>query len=42
VREEQGPTTAFATKKKILNLTDQDELLHLRKEVEQLRMERDI
>jgi len=42
VRAEQGPTTASATRKKVLNLTDQDELLRLRKEVEQLRMERDI
>ena len=42
VRAEQKPTTASATKKKVLNLTDQDELTHLRKEVEQLRMERDI
>ena len=42
VRAEQGPTTASATRKKVLNLADQDELLRLRKEVEQLRMERDI
>jgi transposase len=42
VRAEQGPTTASATRKKVLNLTDQDELLRLRKEVDQLRMERDI
>jgi len=42
VRAEQGPTTASATRKKVLNLTDQDELLRLRKEIEQLRMERDI
>ena len=42
VRAEQGLTTASATRKKVLNLTDQDELLRLRKEVEQLRMERDI
>jgi transposase len=34
--------TPPATKKKVLNLTDQDELTRLRKEVEQLRMERDI
>jgi transposase len=34
VRAEQKPTTASATKKKVLNLTDQDELTHLRKEVE--------
>jgi len=42
VRAEQGPTTASVTRKKVLNLTDQDELSRLRKEVEQLRMERDI
>jgi transposase len=43
VRAEQGPTTPpSATKKKVLNLADQDELTRLRKEVEQLRMERDI
>jgi transposase len=42
VRAEQDPTTASATRKKVLNLTDQDELSRLRKEVEQLRMERDI
>jgi len=42
VRAEQGPTTESATRKKVLNLTDQDELSRLRKEVEQLRMERDI
>ena len=42
VRAEQSPQTASATRKKVLNLTDQDELSRLRKEVEQLRMERDI
>lgn len=42
VRAEQGPATSSTTKKKVLNLTDQDELSHLRKEVEQLRMEREI
>ncbi len=42
VRAEQGPTTTSATRKKVLNLTAQDELSRLRKEVEQLRMERDI
>ena len=42
VRAEKEPTTASATKKKVLNLTDQDELSRLRKEVEQLRMEREI
>ena len=42
VRAEQGPATVSTTKKKVLNLTDQDELTRLRKEVEQLRMEREI
>jgi len=42
VRAEQEPIAISATKKKVLNLTDQDELTRLRKEVEQLRMERDI
>lgn len=42
VRAEQGPTTASAAKKSILNLTDQDELTRLRKENERLRMEREI
>ena|ERR1035437_4205946 len=42
VRAEQWPATASTTKKKVLNLTDQDELTRLRKEVEQLRMEREI
>jgi transposase len=42
VRAEQGPAVASSAKKKFLNLTDQDELTRLRKEVEQLRMEREI
>lgn len=42
VRAEQCPTTASSSGKKVLKLTDQDELSRLRKEVEQLRMERDI
>ena len=42
VRAEQVPATASSVKKKFLNLTDQNELTRLRKEVEQLRMERDI
>jgi transposase len=42
VRAEQEPIAISATKKKVLNLTDQDELTRLRKEVEQLRMEREI
>jgi len=41
VRAEKGPTVS-PTKKNILNLTDQSELMRLRKEVEQLRMEREI
>jgi transposase len=39
VRAEQE---SIAPKKKVLNLTDQGELTQLRKEVEQLRMEREI
>jgi len=42
VRAEQCPTTASSSREKVLKLTDQDELSRLRKEVEQLRMERDI
>ncbi|WP_333877273.1 hypothetical protein [Methylobacter sp.] len=42
MRAEQGPAAASSAKKKFLNLTDQDELTRLRKEVEQLRMEREI
>ncbi len=38
---EKGPTVS-ATKKPALNLTEQSELTRLRKEVEQLRMEREI
>jgi len=41
-RAEQSPAAASSAKKKVLNLTDQDELTRLRKEVEQLRMEREI
>jgi transposase len=41
VRAEKEPTT-LATKKKVLNLTNQYELSRLRKEVEKLRMEREI
>ena len=42
VRAEQGSLSPLATKKSVLNLTRQGELTRLRKEVEQLRMERDI
>jgi transposase len=43
VRTELGPATSVsAEKKSVLNLTDQSELLRLRKENEQLRMEREI
>lgn len=42
VRAERGPVAANTTKKKIFNLLEQDELIRLRKEVEQLRMEREI
>ena len=39
-RAEQGPPTPLATRKSVLNLTDQGELTRPRKEAEQLRMER--
>ena len=39
-RAGQGPPTPLATKKSVLNLTDQGELTRPRKEAEQLRMER--
>jgi transposase len=42
VRAEQGAITPSAKKKRVLNLTDQDELTRLSKEVEQLRMAREI
>ena len=42
VRAEQGSIAPSSTKKSVLNLTDQGELTRLRKEVEQLRMEREI
>ena len=42
VGAEQGSLSPSATKKSVLNLTDQGELTRLRKEVEQLRMEHDI
>lgn len=43
VRAEGKPlTTESATKKPGLNLADQDELIRLRKENEQLRLEREI
>jgi len=42
VRAEQGSISPSATKKSVLNLTDQGELTRLRKEVEQLRMEREL
>ena len=43
VRAERGPATSIsAEKKSVLNLTDQTELIRLRKENEQLRMEREI
>ena len=38
----QGSISPSATKKSVLNLTDQGELTRLRKEVGQLRMERKI
>ena len=42
VRVEQGSIAPSTPKKSVLNLTDQGELTRLRKEVEQLRMERDL
>ncbi|MEF3073868.1 hypothetical protein V2P20_02405 [Methylobacter sp. Wu1] len=43
VRAERKPSgKESATKKSCLNLADQDELIRLRKENEQLRMEREI
>ena len=43
VRAERGPATRVsAEKESVLNLTDQTELLRLRKENDQLRMEREI
>ncbi len=41
-RAERAPTAASATKKATLNLTDHSELTRLRRENEQLRMEREI
>jgi transposase len=42
VRAERGPANISAEKKPVLNLSDQSELIRLRKENEQLRMEREI
>ena len=42
VRAKRGPASVSAEKKSVLNLTDQTELLQLRKENEQLRIEREI
>lgn len=42
VRAEGGPAGGSVEKKLVLNLTDQTELIRLRKENEQLRMEREI
>jgi transposase len=42
VRAERGPVSSSAEKKSVLNLTDQTELIRLRKENEQLRREREI
>jgi transposase len=41
-RAERGPTNPSCTKTATMNLADQAELLRLRKEIEQLRMEREI
>ena len=42
LRAEQGSKVPTATKKNVLNLTDQGELTRLSKEVEQLRREREL
>jgi transposase len=42
VRAKKGAITPSATKKSVLNLTDQGELTQLRKEVEHLWMEREL
>jgi transposase len=42
VRAERGPATVSIENKSVLNLTDQTELVRLRKENERLRMEREI
>jgi len=42
VRAERGPATVSIENKSVLNLTDQTELMRLRKENERLRMEREI
>jgi transposase len=42
VRAGRGPATASTAKKAVLNLTDQTELMRLRKENEQLRREREL
>ena len=42
VRAEQGSSNSAPTQKKVFNLLEQDELTRLRKEVAQLRMEREI
>jgi transposase len=41
-RAGRGPASVSAEKKSVLNLADQTELIRLRKENEQLRMEREI
>jgi transposase len=41
-RAERSPTTSSSGKKAALSLTDQTELIRLRRENEQLRMEREI
>ena len=42
VRAERGSVSDSETKKVVLNLADQAELVRLRREIEQLRMEREI
>jgi transposase len=42
VRAERGSSNTAPVQKKVFNLLEQDELTRLRKEVAQLRMEREI
>ncbi|MDD5462106.1 MAG: hypothetical protein PHG00_10835 [Methylococcales bacterium] len=42
MRAEQDPAAVSASKRAVLNLSDQDELTRLRKENERLRREREL
>lgn len=42
IRAERGPPIVSGKKQSVLNLTDQAELIRLRQENEELRMEREI